>query len=125
MRGVGKIPVVPPLSGVWPFQGFPKRVAFLGTTFVDAGLWSWPLYSGVTKQYREDVAENAMHMLVYRALPGGAPIWEITHVDEINPALGNPLEHAVVDAPLATTIVCGLAGLGLGLVAGLLLFADD
>jgi hypothetical protein len=120
--GLGTLPVEPVITGTWPFAGFPPVVQLNGVTF-NAATWAWP-YSGVVSQYRQDVANNAMHLLVYR---DGQYV--IRHMDEISPdpssgGPGRPLEHAVVDAPLATTIVCGLAGLGLGLVAGLLLFRE-
>jgi len=114
--GLGKIPVIPAITGTWPLGNlFPHEVQIGGTTFRRA-TWAWPLYSGVVAQYREAVAENAMHMMIYR---NGSFV--IDHVDEISPELGDPIQHAIVDAPLATTIMCGLAGFGIGLIGGLLL----
>lgn len=117
--GLGILPIEPPLTGTWPYDGFPGQVELEGTTF-NLATWAWPLYSGVVAQYREAVPTNAMHLLVYRN-----GMFEITHIDEINPDLGNPLAHAAVDAPLATTIAMGAIGFGLGLVGGLLLLSSE
>jgi hypothetical protein len=121
-KGLGKIPVVPVIAGTWPWGDvFPSTVQFsdgplTGRTF-NTATWAWPLYSGVVAQYREAVAANAMHLMIYRN-----GMYEVTHVDEISPDLGNPIQHAIVDAPLATTIACGVLGFGVGLVTGLFLF---
>jgi hypothetical protein len=115
MIGVGTLPVDPPITGQWPFQGFPSSVQLNGVAFNRAE-WAWPLYSGVVAQYREAIPNDAMHLLVYRD-----GFFEIGHLDEINPDLGSPLEHAVVDAPLATSIACAVGGFAIGLVAGLLI----
>lgn len=122
-RGVGILPVEPPITGQWPFQGFPEQVE-LGVlavggpgTIFNLATWAWPLYSGVVAQYREATTTDAMHLMVYRD-----GTFEIGHLDEVNPDLGSPLQHAVVDAPFGTTIACGALGLGLGLVGGLLLW---
>jgi hypothetical protein len=121
--GVGILPIEPPITGQWPFHGFPGQVELqLGqldgtTTLFTLATWAWPLYSGVVAQYREAVPTDAMHLMVYRD-----GTFEVGHLDEINPDLGSPLQHAVVDAPLGTTIACGAIGLGLGLVGGLLLW---
>jgi hypothetical protein len=117
IRGVGILPVEPAITGAWTFQGFPPAVSLLGTTFVRAQ-WAWPLYSGVVAQYRQDVPTNAMHLLIYRSGQ-----YVIEHLDEINPSR-DPLGHAVVDAPLATSLAVGAIGFGVGLVAGLLLLRD-
>lgn len=117
--GVGTLPVEPPLTGQWPFDGFPASVQLEGVTF-NRALWEWPLYSGVIAQFRQAVPTNAMHLLVYRN-----GFYEISHVDEINPDLGSPLAHAAVDAPLATTIACAVGGGLLGLVVGLLIWRNS
>lgn len=123
LRGLGTIPVEPPITGTWPFDGFPNQVE-LGVvavggpgTIFNLATWAWPLYPGVVAQYREAVDYDAMHLLVYR---DGS--FEIGHLDEANPDMGHVLEHAVLDAPLGTTIACGAIGFGAGLVGGLLLW---
>jgi hypothetical protein len=113
---IGTLPVEPPLYGVWSFGGFPDVVELEGAIFNRAE-WAWPFYSGVVAQYRQDVATNAMHLLVYR---DGSYV--VTHLDEFNPDLGFPVEHALVDAPAATCVVLGAVGFAAGLVAGLLVF---
>jgi hypothetical protein len=121
MNTLGTIPIEPALSGTWPFHGFPSQVQLDISgdgdvrTFALA-TWAWPLYSGVIEQYREAVSTNAMHLMVYR---DGSFV--IDHMDEISPDLGNPLQHAVLDAPLGTAIAVAVAAFGLGLIGGLLL----
>jgi hypothetical protein len=117
--GIGTIPVEPAIYGTWPFGSYPDVVSVNGTTFRKA-VWAWP-YPSVVAQYRQDVATDAMHLMVYR---DGSFV--IEHMDEISPdpssaGPGSPLEHAVVDAPLATAIAAGVVSFGLGLVGGLLL----
>lgn len=114
-QGVGTIPVEPVITGTWPFGSYPDVVSVGGATFRRA-VWAWPFYSGVVAQYRQDVATNAMHLMVYR---DGSFV--IEHMDEANPDAGLVLEHAALDAPLATAIAAGVVGFGLGLVGGLLL----
>lgn len=118
--GVGTIPVEPAIYGTWPFGSYPDVVSVNGATFRKA-VWAWPFYSGVVAQYRQDVATDAMHLMVYRD-----DSFVVEHMDEISPdpssaGPGSPLKHAVVDAPLATAIAAGVVGFGLGLVGGLLL----
>jgi hypothetical protein len=118
VKGLGKIPVIPAITGTWPLNFFPHEVQIGGTTFRRA-TWAWPLYSGVVAQYREATEYDAMHLMIYR---NGSFV--IDHLDEANPA-DHALEHAILDVPLATTLVCGIAGFGLGLVGGLLLLGSD
>jgi hypothetical protein len=115
MTGLGVLPVEPPIAGPWPFAGFPQSVEIAGATF-NRACWAWP-YSGVAVQYRQDVPTSSMHLLVYR---NGT--YMIAHADEWNPDLGFAVEHAVVDAPLATGLVVGTLSFAVGLVAGLLAF---
>lgn len=117
--GLGIIPITPPITGSWPFDYFPETVELNGTRTFRKITWAWPFYSGVVEQYRETIDYDAMHLKVYR---DGSFV--IDHVDEANPS-AHPFEHAVLDVPLATTIVCGLAGFGLGLVGGLLLMGQS
>ncbi len=118
-RGVGILPVEPALTGQWPYDGFPASVELEGATF-NLAEWAWPLYSGVIAQYRQDTSTNAMHLLVYR---NGQYV--VRHMDEINPDLNSPIQHALVDAPLASAIVAGVVGLGAGLLLGLCVFSDS
>jgi hypothetical protein len=118
VTGTGTLPVEPALTGQWPFDGFPPAVRLEGATFLVAR-WINPFRSGVVAQYREAVPANAMHMLVYRN-----GFYVIGHIDEVSPdpspgGPGNPVAHALVDAPLATTVVLGALGLSAGLVLGL------
>jgi hypothetical protein len=113
--GLGKIPVIPTITGTWPLGNlFPHEVQIGGVTFRRA-TWASP-FDGASAQYREVTDYNAMHLVIYR---NGSFV--IDHLDEANPDQRHVLEHAVLDVPLATTIVCGIAGFGLGLVGGLLL----
>jgi len=118
MSGLGKIPVIPAITGTWPLGFFPPEVQIAGTTFRRA-TWASPFLDAAA-QYREVADYDAMHLIVYR---NGSFV--IDHLDEANPDQGHVLEHAVLDVPLATTIVCGIAGFGLGLVGGLLLMGQS
>jgi hypothetical protein len=114
-QGLGTIPVEPHVYGQWPFEGFPEQVVLNGRTF-NLAKWSWPLYSGVQQQYREAVPTNSQHLMIYDDLS-----YDVQHMDEINPDAGNPLQHAVVDAPGATSAAMAALGFALGLVGGILL----
>jgi hypothetical protein len=102
-----------PLRGAWTFPGFPKRVELGGRTFVRSDHWAAPL-PGVAKQYREDVARQAMHLYV---LDDGT--WKIDHIDEANPEKGLVLEHAFRDVIHtwwgASLLVAGVLGVSAGL----------
>ncbi len=115
MQGFGIIPVEPPITGTWPFEGFPTEVQLNGRTFA-AAVWASPFY-GAVAQYREEVDQNAQHLLVYR---DGS--YEITHVDEANPDRGYVLQHAALDCPSGLAIGAAIGGVFVGLVTGLLLF---
>jgi hypothetical protein len=112
VAGMGIIPITPPLTGQWPFQGFPEQVSLNGSNFVRAR-WAWPLYSGVHAQYRAAVPTNSMHLFVYA---DGSFLCD--HMDEISPEY-DPIGHAVVDAPAATTAVLASLGFAAGLVGGI------
>lgn len=116
--GLGKIPVIPAITGTWPLGFFPDEVQIAGSVFQRA-TWASP-FEGAVAQYREVVEYDAMHLLIYR---NGTFV--IDHLDEANPDQGHVLEHAVLDKPLMTTLACGLAGFGLGLVGGLLLMGQS
>lgn len=88
---VGFTQLAEPLRGAWTFEGFPERVELGGRSFVRSDRWAAPL-PGVAKQYREDVARQAMHLY---ALDDGT--WKIDHIDEANPDKGLVLEHALKD----------------------------
>jgi len=115
MTALGAIPIVPPISGQWPFSGFPAEVQLNGRMFALA-VWASPFY-GAVAQYREEVDQNAQHLLVYR---DGS--YEITHVDEANPDRGYVLQHAALDCPSGLAIGAAIGGMFVGLVTGLLLF---
>jgi hypothetical protein len=118
VTGVGILPIKPAITGPWTFQGFPEQVDMTGAdvpTVFNIATWAWPWYSGVVAQYRAAVPFDAMHMLVYRD-----GTYVISHVDEINPDLASPLEHALVDAPGPTALACAIVGGLTGFVVGLL-----
>lgn len=110
--GLGSIPITPPFTGTWPYQGFPLSVSLLGTTFARSN-WAWPLYSGVVAQYREATPTNSRHLLVYA---DGSMLCD--HMDEISPD-ADPLGHAIVDAPGPTTAALAGLGFAVGLVGGI------
>jgi len=112
MTGLGILPVLPPITGPWSFQGFPPSVQLDGVPFNQA-VWVNPIRSGVVAQYRQAVPVNAMHLLVY-----ADGQYVIDHLDQANPDMGLLLEHASLDAPLATTVACALAGLVFGFIVG-------
>jgi len=105
----------PPLSGPWPTLGtLPDRVTVLGRSFVRA-FWRQPR-AGVLAQYREEVPERSMHLLV---LDGGAE-YRIDHVDDLNPDMGHAVGHFLDDHPsgrglravvVAGTLMAGTAGI--------------
>lgn len=110
--GLGIIPVYPPLYGRWPFgEVFPPVVELAGRTF-ELATWAWP-FTRAVQQYREAVDYDSMHLFVYD--DGSFEVW---HKDSANPDRGHLLEHAVLDAPLLTSALCGAAGLVTGLLLG-------
>jgi hypothetical protein len=113
VRGVGVLPVIPPLTGNWPFAGFPPSVSLLGTTF-ESATWASPFRSGVQAQYREAMPFNARHLCVY-----ADGQYVIDHEDEFNPDQGFVVQHALVDCPLGTAVACAVVGSLAGLVIGL------
>jgi hypothetical protein len=88
----GLTPLEQPVTGKWPFKGFPAVVQLLGRRFTRTS-WEWP-YPGVAAQYREDVPAHSLHILVRND-----GTWSADHVDEANPDHGFVLQHAAVDLP--------------------------
>jgi len=108
-----------PLRGTWLLHKqdgsmlFPERTMIGGRVFVRSDTWAGPV-AGVAKQYREDVARQAMHLYV---LDDGT--WKIDHIDEANPEKGLVLEHAFRDVIHtwwgASLLVAGVIGVSAGL----------
>ncbi len=108
-----------PLRGTWLLHKqdgsmlFPERTMIGGRVFVRSDTWAGPV-AGVAKQYREDVARQAMHLYV---LDDGT--WKIDHIDEANPEKGLVLEHAFRDVVHtwwgASLLVAGVLGVSAGL----------
>lgn len=90
-----------PLTGVWPFEGFPDQIELLGRTFQKA---RWYRDDG-TVQYREMSETSSMHLRVKNGQ------WRIDHIDRVNPDEGSffaPASHFFSD----TTTGKFLASLG-------------
>lgn len=87
---IGTIDISPPLTGRWPYVGFPPRVTMLGGEF-HLAKWKWPK-QGIAAQYREAIPSNSRHLYVLR---NGQYI--VSHRDEVNPDMGNPSQHFIRD----------------------------
>lgn len=101
-----------PLSGQWPYPGYPARVKLLGRSFTRSEAWTFP-YAGIAAQYREDRDRGAMHLMV-----GSDGAYVIDHIDEANPERGLVLEHAFKDALHTPVGALVLLGVVVGGVAG-------
>jgi hypothetical protein len=116
--GLGILEVQPPLIGQWPWSSFPQIISFAGNLY-QLARWAWP-YEGVSAQYRQVVARNALHMLVYKT---GQYI--VSHADEYNPDMGFVAEHAAADIPLVKCVLFGALGFLTGMTTGLLVFRSS
>ncbi len=97
-----------PITGWWTLPDYPDVVNAAGRRFRRAR-WKQD-YDGVVEQYREEVAQNSMHLKVYE---DGR--WVIDHVDEDNPDMGREVPHFFNDHPLGQFLKA--AGAVVGVVA--------
>jgi hypothetical protein len=111
---LGRLDLVSPLRGRWPFLQYdgvmllPKEFSLDGRTFRKAVLKEEK--PGVLEQYREHVAKYSFHLYV---MADGS--WTIDHRDEVNPDIGGApaaVMHFLVDHPVGQALT----------VAGICLF---
>lgn len=98
-------------SGWWTIPDFPDAVTAVGRTFRKARIRQQ--YPHVVEQYREEVAQNSMHLFVY-----DDQSWAIAHVDKYNPDKGFAFEHFFADHPLGQAIVGVAAVAGIVVLVG-------
>jgi hypothetical protein len=87
---IGVTQINPPLTGRWPFVGFPPRVDMLGNSF-HLAKWKWPK-AGIAAQYREARPTNSRHLYVMK---NGDYV--VSHSDEVNPDMSSPADHFIRD----------------------------
>ena len=112
---IGELSLAPPLSGTWSLPDFPEQVIVEGRSFRRA---SWrQSYKGVVEQYREERAQESMHLMVY-----SDGRWVVDHVDDDNPDRGRAISHFFNDHPAGKMIKSAAPIVGLGVGLGVALY---